>query len=223
MRSVAALVGVGKDQTTGQPGVGFDPSRTVVTDLTVDNEVQFRFLQGSHRVVQSDFNSPCSPNGGFDSGAQDVAAGTSEENGPTATFTIPNNTGVYYFSDIGNNAAECYLGAVFCLNTDEGNNDGACHTFQSAALALGEQYGVTANTTTSTAAPVSASSTAASSSSTGMSSSGSTTSSASRSSGTSAPSASPSSQGGTSGAAQVATFGTGIAAAVVAVVAAVTF
>ncbi|GAA5936389.1 uncharacterized protein JCM15063_001873 [Sporobolomyces koalae] len=190
-------VGVGKDQTTGQPGVGFDPSRTVVSDLNSSNEVQFRFLQGNHRVVQSDFDSPCSSNGGFDSGVQDVAAGTAEENGPVATFNIQNNTGIYYFSDIGDNASQCYLGAVFCLNTNEGDNDGACHTFQSAALALGAQYGVTANTTSSTAASIpsttSTSSTSGSSTSSGsMTKSGSSSVSGSKTaSGSTSPTESP--------------------------------
>ncbi|GAA5832033.1 hypothetical protein JCM5353_000728 [Sporobolomyces roseus] len=211
-------VGVGKDQTTGQPGVGFDPSRTVVSDQTTDNELQFRFLQGNHRVVQSDFDSPCASNGGFDSGVEDVAAGTAEEAGPVATFNIANNSGVYYFSDIGNNAAECYLGAVFCLNTNEADNDSACHSFQSAALALGAQNGVTANTTSASSAASIPSTTSASSTMSGASSTNSmsTTRSASM-----APSSSPSS-GGTSGAGQVGIAG-GLIVAVMGVVGAVAF
>ncbi|GAA5914189.1 uncharacterized protein JCM6883_000769 [Sporobolomyces salmoneus] len=216
-------VGVGKDQTTGQPGVGFDPSRTVISDLTTDNEVHFRFLQGNHRVVQSDFDSPCASNGGFDSGEENVATGTAEESGPVATFNIANNSGVYYFSDIGNNAAECYLGAVFCLNTNEADDATACHSFQAAALALGAQNGVTANSTTSTAAsiPSTASSTSAASSST--SGSASTTSSGTRSQSTSAA-PSQSAAGGTSGAGHIgiSTIG-GIFAGVVGIVGAVAF
>ncbi|GAA6015808.1 hypothetical protein JCM11491_007193 [Sporobolomyces phaffii] len=217
-------VGVGKDQTTGQPGVGFDPSRTVVSDLTTSNEVAFRFLQGNHRVVSSDFDSPCSSNGNFDSGEENVATGTAEENGPVATFNIGNNSGVYYFSDIGNNGAECYLGAVFCLNTNEADDSTACHSFQAAALALGAQNGVTANTTSSTAASI-PSTTATSASSTG-SASASTTSGAS-SSGSRPMSASGSSpaptQSGQSGAGQVGLGVGGLLAGVVGVIGAIAF
>ncbi|GAA5974932.1 hypothetical protein JCM5350_004509 [Sporobolomyces pararoseus] len=217
-------VGVGKDQTTGQPGVGFDPSRTVVSDNTIENEVQFRFLQGEHRVVQSDFDSPCSSNGGFDSGVQTVATGTAEESGPVATFTIPNNTGVYYFSDIGSNANECYLGAVFCLNTNEADDSTACHSFQAAALALGAQYGVTANTTSSTAASIpSTTSTSAASSSAPSSASTTGSSSASRSTG-SAASPSQSAAGGTSGGSSQTVLSVGgIFAGIVGVVGALAF
>ncbi|GAA5873120.1 hypothetical protein JCM16303_006947 [Sporobolomyces ruberrimus] len=219
-------VGVGKDQTTGQPGVGFDPSRSVVSDSTIENEVQFRFLQGTHRVVQSDFDSPCSSNGGFDSQVQDVPAGTAEESGPVATFTIPNNTGVYYFSDIGDDATECYLGAVFCLNTNEADDTTACHSFQAAALALGAQNGVTANTTSSTAASIpsttatSASGFSTTGSSGSMTSSGGSSMSVTRSA--TGASQSPT-QSGTSGAGQLA-FGTGgFLAAVAGVVGALAF
>ncbi|GAA5829049.1 hypothetical protein JCM3766R1_003916 [Sporobolomyces carnicolor] len=215
-------VGVGKDQTTGQPGVGFDPSRvasgltlrvvtaqldsTVVTDLTIENEVQFRFLQGNHRVVQSDFDSPCASNGGFDSGEKQVASGTAEENGPVETFNIANNSGVYYFSDIGNGGNECYLGAVFCLNTNEADDATACHTFQANALALGAQNGVTANSTTSTAASIPSTASATSTTSSGASSatSGASTTtsggSSTRSQSASGTTAAPSQSGGTSGA-----------------------
>ncbi|KWU43244.1 hypothetical protein RHOSPDRAFT_19814, partial [Rhodotorula sp. JG-1b] len=106
-------VGVGKDQSTGQPGLGFDPSRTTIADVNTPNTVVFTFLEGIHRVVQTDgsLNGPCSASSGFDTGVQTVAAGS---NGPNFTFDVDNNTATYYFADIGASDAysPCYLGAV---------------------------------------------------------------------------------------------------------------
>ncbi|GAA5877194.1 hypothetical protein JCM3774_000112 [Rhodotorula dairenensis] len=165
-------VGVGKDQTTGQPGLGFDPSRTVVTDVTTSNTVVFTFLEGIHRVVQTDgsLNAPCAPSGGFDTGVQTVPAGT---NGPSFTFDISNNTETYYFADIANDYSPCFLGAVFCLNTNESSSTTSCHAVQAAAISLGKDQGVTTtpglSTSTSASATSSGSTTSSSVSSTSSS------------------------------------------------------
>ncbi|BGP54984.1 hypothetical protein JCM8202_005976 [Rhodotorula sphaerocarpa] len=158
-------VGVGKDQSTGQPGIGFDPSRTQIVDQNTVNTIVFTFLEGIHRVVQTDgsLNAPCSPAGQFDTGVQTVPAGS---NGPSFTFSVDNNTAEYYFADIGEDYSPCYLGAVFCVNTDESSSSTSCHAVQSAAISLGKQQGVSTTPGLSTA---SASSTA-DSSSTGSSS-----------------------------------------------------
>ncbi|GAA5938856.1 hypothetical protein JCM1841_000410 [Sporobolomyces salmonicolor] len=137
-------IGVGKDETTGYGGYpGFDPSRTQISDPESANQIVFEFLGGVHRVVQSTFDSPCSFSvpGGFDSGLQTVANGTLEGNGPSATFTIANNSEVAYFSDIGDDNTPCWQGAVFCLNTDESSAK-SCAAFKTAALALGQDEDV---------------------------------------------------------------------------------
>ncbi|GAA6005842.1 hypothetical protein JCM10207_007246 [Rhodosporidiobolus poonsookiae] len=170
-------VGVGKSEVTGQPGIGFDPSYTVVVPHGDGNQVVFRQLEGAHRVVSVDFEAPCTPNGDFDSGLINVPAGTSEDSAPTATFDITNDTAVYYFADIGSDNSPCYLGAVFCLNTDE-SSDTACYRAKAAATALGTQYGVSTtpaiSSASSTSGASSASSAAASASTTSAPASSST-------------------------------------------------
>ncbi|GAA6056673.1 hypothetical protein NBRC10513_001112 [Rhodotorula toruloides] len=160
-------VGVGKNEVTGEPGIGFDPSRTVIADSTTSNTVQFSFLGGIHRVVQVSAQDPCAFAGGFDSGVVGVPEGTLQGSGPTATFEVKNNSDVLYFADIGNDNSPCYLGAVFCLNTDESSPTTSCHAVKAKAQALGTQYGVstTPEVASSTSSSSGASSAAASSTS----------------------------------------------------------
>ncbi|GAA6056441.1 hypothetical protein JCM3770_007470 [Rhodotorula araucariae] len=202
-------VGVGKNESTGQPGVGFDPSRTVITNPG-SNEIVFQFLAGVHRVVQVTPAAPCAPGGDFDTGVQRVQAGTLQGAGPNATFNIANNSEVLYFADIGDDYSPCYLGAVFCVNTDESSaSDTSCHSVIAAAKALGKQYGVTttppAPGATSTSAAVNGTSSTSSSSATSAASSSSSPSSSasagvSRTASGSAAQASRSAGGGSSGA-----------------------
>ncbi|BGP25500.1 hypothetical protein JCM10295v2_004428 [Rhodotorula toruloides] len=87
-------VGVGKNQATGEPGIGFDPSRTVIADASTSNTIQFSFLSGIHRVVQVSAQDPCAFAGGFDSGVVTVPNGTLQGQGPTATYNVQNNSDV---------------------------------------------------------------------------------------------------------------------------------
>ncbi|KAJ8293290.1 hypothetical protein OF846_003320 [Rhodotorula toruloides] len=167
-------VGVGKNEVTGDPGIGFDPSRTVIADSSASNTIQFSFLEGIHRVVQVSAQDPCAFAGGFDSGVLSVPNGTLQGQGPTATFNVQNNSDVLYFADIATDYSPCYLGAVFCLNTDESSSTTSCYAVKAKAQALGTQYGVS----TTPSLPSSATASAASSS-TSMSSTSSATSSAS--------------------------------------------
>ncbi|ORY89621.1 hypothetical protein BCR35DRAFT_155067 [Leucosporidium creatinivorum] len=106
---------VGKDQVTGLPGVGFDPSRTVTNqngDLVV-----FHMIQGQHHIVETSFAAPCSPIGTFDSGLETVANGTTGvTEGPAFVFPITNSSAVHYFADIAPTAdgsgTQCQQGAV---------------------------------------------------------------------------------------------------------------
>ncbi|GAA5919376.1 hypothetical protein JCM6882_004542 [Rhodosporidiobolus microsporus] len=175
-------IGVGKNEVDGQPGIGFDPSYTVIVPHSDGNDLAFEFLAGVHRVVQtSGVDAPCSPSGGFDSGVVRVPQGTLQGQGPTQTFQIENDTAVMYFADIGEDFSACYLGAVFCINTDESSPQ-ACHAARSAALALGAQYGVTATPSNT----ISGSSTSAASSSSSATNSANSTTSAPASTGSGA-------------------------------------
>ncbi|GAA5885910.1 hypothetical protein JCM5296_000185 [Sporobolomyces johnsonii] len=149
VRASQYTIVVGKDEVTGQPGIGFDPSRTLISgvDLQAANTILFQFLEGTHQVVQSMFGTPCAASGNFASG---VINGTIDGSGPSSTFTVTNNTEILYFSDLGDNNAPCWQGAVFCVNTNETIPTQSCAAFKAAALALGTQHGVYANSTTST-------------------------------------------------------------------------
>ncbi|GAA5913296.1 hypothetical protein JCM8208_005200 [Rhodotorula glutinis] len=195
-------VGVGKSEVTGEPAyAGFDPSRIVISDATTSNQIDFLFLGGTHRVVQVSPDQPCAYAGGFDSGVQRVAAGTLQGQGPSAVYDITNNTDVLYFADIGEDYSPCYLGAIFCVNSDE-TSDTACHSVIDAAKALGVQYGVT--TAPSTASSTSAGASSASSASDSAATSASTTvaSSSAASSGGASSSRSPSASGSAPAASQ---------------------
>ncbi|POY70997.1 hypothetical protein BMF94_5922 [Rhodotorula taiwanensis] len=190
-------VGVGKDQSTGQPGLGFDPSRTQIADPNTSNTIVFSFLEGIHRVVQTDgnLNAPCSPAGEFDTGVQTVPAGST---GQSFTFTVDNNTQAYYFADIGEDYSPCYLGAVFCVNTDETSSTTSCHAVQAAAVSLGKQQGVSTTPGLSTATSASMTSSGSMSMSSGASSASSSAMSVTSSRASSATSASASGSTGAS-------------------------
>ncbi|GAA5824374.1 hypothetical protein JCM11251_000394 [Rhodosporidiobolus azoricus] len=164
-------IGVGKNETTGQPGIGFDPSYTVIVPHSDGNELAWEFLAGTHRVVEtSGVDNPCNlMDGGYDSGVVRVPAGTLQGNGPSQSLQLQNDSAVRYFADVGEDFSACYLGAVFCINTNEADPTSACYAARAAALALGQQYGVTA--TPSNTVSGSASSTPASSSSSAAASS----------------------------------------------------
>ncbi|BGP41092.1 hypothetical protein JCM10449v2_005061 [Rhodotorula kratochvilovae] len=87
-------IGVGKSEVTGQPGIGFDPTRTVITNTGEDNHIVFQFLSGIHRVVQVSPSSPCAPAGDFDTGVVRVPAGVLQGSGPNATFNLDDNSEV---------------------------------------------------------------------------------------------------------------------------------
>ncbi|GAA5878164.1 hypothetical protein JCM8547_008360 [Rhodosporidiobolus lusitaniae] len=221
-------IGVGKDEVTGNPGIGFDPSYTVISAHGDGNVLAFEFLGGQHRVVQtSGVDAPCAASGGFDSGLVSVPAGILQGSGPTQTFAITNDTEVLYFADIGEDNSPCYLGAVFCVNTNEGS-DQACHVARTNALALGTQYGVTATpsaTASSTSSGAgnstsSAASTSAASSSSATSSGSSSAASRTASGTASAAAESASQSGGSNAAGSVKIGAAGVVLAAVAGVAA---
>lgn len=179
------------------------PRRIVISDQTTDNEIVFEFLGGVHRVVQVSPDQPCAYAAGFDSGIQRVPAGTQQRAGPSATYQVTNNSAVLYFADIGEDYTPCYLGAIFCVGSDETSPTTACHAVIDAAKALGAQYGVTttsggasSSTSGTSSAPTSSESSASTTSAASSTSSG-----ASRSSSGSlaAASATPSA-GGSNGA-----------------------
>ncbi|KAJ7576983.1 hypothetical protein C8J56DRAFT_972054 [Mycena floridula] len=105
-------VGVGKDETTGKLGIGFDPS--VIVPHAGDT-VTFVFQSGEHSVVQSSFEHPCTPSGNFDSGVQTVSSSTLVDASglPEVTLTINDTQPLWFFDQAG---GDCAKGGVLAMN-----------------------------------------------------------------------------------------------------------
>ncbi|KAF8167693.1 hypothetical protein B0H34DRAFT_682711 [Crassisporium funariophilum] len=106
------LVGVGKDETTGKKGLGFDPS---AIHPAVGDVIAFEFRSGSHSAVQSTFDNPCVGNGGFNSGVQTVADSLPVDAPglPTIRVTVNSTDPLWFFDEAG---GLCYQGAVLAVN-----------------------------------------------------------------------------------------------------------
>ncbi|CAE6517637.1 unnamed protein product [Rhizoctonia solani] len=118
------VVGVGKDETTGQLGMGFDPSSV---RPQAGDKIVFEFRAGSHSAVESTFKDPCIPKaGGFNSGVITVADGTPVDSKglPTKEYIVQDTNPVWFFDQAG---GLCTKGAVFSINpelTHDGQNAG---------------------------------------------------------------------------------------------------
>ncbi|KAF8918373.1 hypothetical protein CPB85DRAFT_80143 [Mucidula mucida] len=105
-------VGVGKDEVTGHKGVGFDPS--AIFPVAGDTIV-FEFRSGSHSVVESSFDKPCTPSSGFDSGIMTVADSVEvDADGlPSVSLMVNDTDPIWLYDRAG---GECYQGAVLAVN-----------------------------------------------------------------------------------------------------------
>ncbi|KIY67409.1 hypothetical protein CYLTODRAFT_454512 [Cylindrobasidium torrendii FP15055 ss-10] len=112
VQATVYTVSVGKDETTGKKGVGFDPS--VITPQAGDT-VTFLFQAGSHSVVASSFERPCTPSGVYTSGVFTVSPDTpvDADGLPTATYTVESSSPLWFFDQAG---GECHDGGVLALN-----------------------------------------------------------------------------------------------------------
>ncbi|CAE6421718.1 unnamed protein product [Rhizoctonia solani] len=118
------VVGVGKDETTGQLGMGFDPSSVRPQP---GDKIVFEFRAGSHSAIESTFTDPCIPKaGGYSSGVITVPDGTlvDAKGLPTTEYIVKDTNPVWFFDQAG---GLCTKGAVFSINpelTHEGQNAG---------------------------------------------------------------------------------------------------
>ncbi|KXN82384.1 hypothetical protein AN958_02622 [Leucoagaricus sp. SymC.cos] len=107
------LVGVGKDETTGKKGIGFDPS---VIHPGAGDVVVFEFRSGPHSAVQTTFETPCVPfDGGFSSGVftVDDSLAVDAPGLPTVRLTINNTDPIWIFDQAG---GQCQQGGVLSIN-----------------------------------------------------------------------------------------------------------
>ncbi|CAE6413959.1 unnamed protein product [Rhizoctonia solani] len=118
------VVGVGKDETTGQLGMGFDPSSVRPQP---GDRIVFEYRAGSHSAVESTFTDPCIPKaGGYNSGVITVADGTPVDvkGLPTTEYIVKDTNPAWFFDQAG---GLCTKGAVFSINpelTHDGQNAG---------------------------------------------------------------------------------------------------
>ncbi|KAJ7079772.1 hypothetical protein B0H15DRAFT_857995 [Mycena belliarum] len=105
-------VGVGKDETTGKKGLGFDPSSI---NPAVGDFIVFEFRSGSHSAVQSTFDNPCTGNGGYNSGVQTVDDSLSVDapNLPSVRLQVNDTNPLWFFDEAG---GLCTKGAVLSVN-----------------------------------------------------------------------------------------------------------
>ncbi|KAI3612632.1 hypothetical protein WG66_014696 [Moniliophthora roreri] len=103
-------VGVGKDETTGRKGIGFDPS---VIMPSAGDQIVFEFRSGVHSVVESTFEDPCTPKpGGFNGGVHTVADDLDVDATGLPTVTLLVNDSQPLWQAGG----KCYLGGVLAAN-----------------------------------------------------------------------------------------------------------
>ncbi|KAJ6526610.1 hypothetical protein DFH09DRAFT_1187579 [Mycena vulgaris] len=116
------LVGVGKDETTGKKGLGFDPSSV---NPRAGDTIVFEFRSGSHSVVQSSFTNPCAGIGsGFNSGVQTVndSFGVDDPGLPTVSLVVNDTQPLWFFDQAG---GLCTKGAVLSVNPSTTQSDAA--------------------------------------------------------------------------------------------------
>ncbi|KAJ7041168.1 hypothetical protein C8F04DRAFT_1230527 [Mycena alexandri] len=114
-------VGVGKDENTGKKGLGFDPSSI---NPAVGDFIVFEFRSGSHSAVQSTFDAPCTPNGGFNSGVQTVndSLAVDAPDLPTVRLLVNDTQPLWFFDQAG---GLCNKGAVLSANPSTSQTDAA--------------------------------------------------------------------------------------------------
>ncbi|CAE6455084.1 unnamed protein product [Rhizoctonia solani] len=108
-------IGVGKDETTGQLGMGFDPSSVRPQP---GDKIVFEFRAGSHSAVESTFAAPCVPkDGGYNSQVITVPDGTlvDAKGLPTTEYIVKDLNPVWFFDQAG---GLCSKGAVFSINPE---------------------------------------------------------------------------------------------------------
>ncbi|KAG8733427.1 hypothetical protein FRC11_006314 [Ceratobasidium sp. 423] len=162
-------IGVGKDETTGQLGMGFDPSSV---RPQAGDKIVFEFRAGSHSAVESTFTDPCVPKaGGYNSGVITVADGTpvDAKGLPTTEYIVKDTNPVWFFDQAG---GLCTKGAVFSINPDLTNGGQTAGQFRANAEA--------SDPSTASVAPTSAAASSTAASAAGSSTQASTAASASQ-------------------------------------------
>lgn len=112
-------VTVGIDETTGDQGLGFDPTSI---RPNVGDTITFTFAMNEwikepktvqHSATQSTFEAPCTPlKGGFDTGVHNTGS-VHTNTGDSFDFPITSTDPLWFYSSVGN---DCKTGMVFAVN-----------------------------------------------------------------------------------------------------------
>ncbi|KAF5361484.1 hypothetical protein D9758_006229 [Tetrapyrgos nigripes] len=97
----------------GKKGIGFDPS---VIHPVAGDHIVFEFRSGQHSVVESSYDTPCTPaNGGFNSEVQTVPDSTpvDADDLPTVTLAVTDSSPRWFFDQAG---GKCQQGGVLAVN-----------------------------------------------------------------------------------------------------------
>ncbi|KAL9107764.1 MAG: hypothetical protein Q9227_007386 [Pyrenula ochraceoflavens] len=135
--TVTQTVTVGSPGTTGAPGtttVGSAPSAHQTFYVTVgaggklvynpdridnakkDDVIIFNFRKANHTVTQSNFDTPCTYNGGFDTGFNQF--NPNDVDGINVSFTVPDDSKpLWFYCKQKNPTSHCQAGMVFGINT----------------------------------------------------------------------------------------------------------
>jgi len=140
------LVGVGKDENTGKNGIGFDPSS--IRPAPGDT-ITFEFHAGTHSVIQTSFQNPCTPlSGGFNSGDITVPDGTPvDQTGPRQSFQVVDSSPLWFYDGAPN---QCGLGGVFSANPAL-TGDQTAAKYLEASIQAGQSLSVSVSSGSSTA------------------------------------------------------------------------
>ncbi|KAH9984888.1 hypothetical protein BJV77DRAFT_952280, partial [Russula vinacea] len=107
----------------------------------VGDIVEFTFHPKNHSVTQSSFAAPCTPlKGGFDTGFNPVAPGTSDWELPTRQFTVNDTNPIWIHCEQAANtaASHCGKGMVFAVNPGAYGSFNSFENFKAEALAIGD-------------------------------------------------------------------------------------
>ncbi|KZW02252.1 hypothetical protein EXIGLDRAFT_735732 [Exidia glandulosa HHB12029] len=130
-------VTVGLDETTGDQGIGFDPSSVrpqigdTITFTFAMNEWVHDPKTVQHTATQSTFENPCTAlSGGFDTGVQDTGS-VKTNTGASKDYQVTSLDPVWFFSSVG---SDCKSGMVFAINPPV-SGDQSYAAFHDRALA----------------------------------------------------------------------------------------
>jgi len=109
----------------------FDPESIAAN---IGDTVIFQFVSKNHSVVQSSLAGPCTAlPGGLDTGYKPVAAGTTDANFPTVTYSVTDSKPLWFYCSQGA-GLHCHSGMVFAINCGANGAPNSFANFKQSAI-----------------------------------------------------------------------------------------